>query len=420
MEQTKRSTFKLLFYLKKNEPRKNGSVSVMARITIDGRAKTFGTKLDIDPKTWDLKHGRVSGKSTQALTLNQKLDNIRVRISKIYDDMIKEEGFATAEKVKLIFLGVSVAGDTFLKFFSKHNEDYAKMVAKKEKAKNTLRKYINVYDHLRVFIKEKYYREDLSFRELTIEFIKDFDFFLRTDKKCAHNTIQLYITALLHIIDLAKKKNLLRSNPFEEYKIRRKETDRGYLLKEDVENMMRYKSKTDNSEEIVKDIFIFSCFTGLSYIDIKQLQRKNIQSFFDGHDWIIGRRQKSKVVSNVRLLDIPKKLIEKYSGITRNENIFPVPSSSSCNSHIKVIAKKSGVVSNKTITFHTARHTFATMLLTEGVPLESVSKMMGHTDIATTQIYAKITNQKISRDMDLVAHKFSGMETILETTQQIA
>lgn len=409
MEQEKRSTFKLLFYLKKNEPKKNGNVPVMGRITIDGIPKSFSTKLDINPNNWDLKHGRVLGKSTQALGTNLKLDNIRVRINKIYDDMLKDEGFATAQKVKLSFLGVGVMDDAILKVFKDQNEDFERMVSKGKRSQNTYNKYKTVYNHLNEFIKERYHREDLAFRELTSDFIREFDFFLRIDKECTHNTVWVYTMPVIALADLAIKKGLIRQNPFEDYEISMEEIDRSYLLKENVEKLMLLKPSKDKYE-FVKDIFIFSCFTGLSYIDIQKLKWSNIQSFFDGHQWIISRRKKSDVASNVRLLEIPKRIIEKYRGLTRSDYVFPVPSNATCNSHIKKMIEEAEIVTEQKITFHTARHTFATMFLTEGVPLESLSKMMGHKNISTTQIYAKITSQKISKDMDLVAPKFKEIE----------
>lgn len=409
MEQEKRSTFKLLFYLKKNEPKKNGNVPVMGRITIDGIPKSFSTKLDINPNNWDLKHGRVLGKSAQALGTNLKLDNIRVRINKIYDDMLKDEGFATAQKVKLSFLGVGVMDDAILKVFKDQNEDFERMVSKGKRSQNTYNKYKTVYNHLNEFIKERYHREDLAFRELTSDFIREFDFFLRIDKECTHNTVWVYTMPVIALADLAIKKGLIRQNPFEDYEISMEETDRSYLLKENVEKLMLLKPSKDKYE-FVKDIFIFSCFTGLSYIDIQKLKWSNIQSFFDGHQWIISRRKKSDVASNVRLLEIPKRIIEKYRGLTRSDYVFPVPSNATCNSHVKKMIEEAEIVTEQKITFHTARHTFATMFLTEGVPLESLSKMMGHKNISTTQIYAKITSQKISKDMDLVAPKFKEIE----------
>jgi integrase len=410
MERAKRSTFKLLFYLKKNEPKKNGNVPIMGRITIDGIPKTFATKLEINSDNWDLKHGRVLGKSTQALSLNLILDNIRVRINKIYDDMHKEDGFATAQKVKLSFLGVGVMDDAILKVFKVQNDDFERMVSKGKRSQNTYNKYKTVYNHLCDFIRERYYREDMAFRELTSDFIREFDFFLRIDKECTHNTVWVYTMPIIALAELAIKKGLIRKSPFEDYEISMEETDRSYLLKDDVEKVMLLKPSKPQYE-LVKDLFIFSCFTGLSYIDIQKLKWGNIQSFFDGHQWIISRRKKSDVASNVRLLEIPKHIIEKYRGITGNDYVFEIPTNPTCNTHIKKLMSEAEIITEQKVTFHTARHTFATMFLTEGVPLESLSKMMGHKNISTTQIYAKITSQKISKDMDLVSHKFAGMET---------
>lgn len=408
MKQAKKSTFKQLFYLKKNELKKNGNAPIMVRITIDGTAKTLGTKLEIDPNNWDLKYGRVEGKSAKALSINHKLDNIRGRIDTIYEDTLKREGFATAQKIKLSFLGVGVMNAALLKVFKEQNEEFKKLVDKEDRSASTYHKYTTVYDHLIEFISQRYHRDDIEFRELTADFIREFDFFLRYDKQCTHNTVWVYTMPLLSIVKLAVKKGLIRINPFEDYEISKEETDRGYLLKEDVEKLMRYEAHP--RYQLVKDLFIFSCFTGLSYVDIKKMKRSNIQSFFDGHQWIISKRKKSDVASNVRLMEIPRRIIEKYQGTTGNEYIFPVPNNVTCNNHIKKLIEKAGIVTEQKVTFHIARHTFGTMFLTEGIPLETLSKMMGHKHISTTQIYAKITSQKISKDMDLVAPRFKAME----------
>ncbi|MFT3945565.1 MAG: site-specific integrase [Agriterribacter sp.] len=277
-------------------------------------------------------------------------------------------------------------------------------------------KYNTVYNHLSEFIKLRYHREDLAFRELNNDFIREFDFFLRIDKECTHNTVWVYTMPVIALAKLGVKNKLIRDNPFEDYEISMEETDRTYLLKEAVETLMLLKP-FKRKRELVKDLFIFSCFTGLSYIDIKKLKWSNIQSFFDGHQWIISRRKKSDVASNVRLMEVPKYIIEKYRGVTRNDLIFPVPTNATCNRHVSKLIEEAEIVTEQKVTFHTARHTFATMFLTEGVPLESISKMMGHKNISTTQIYAKITSQKISKDMDLVAPKFAAMESAFVTMQ---
>ena len=184
----------------------------MARITIDRIAKTLGTKLEINPENWDLKYGRVEGKSATALRINQKLDNIRGRIDTIYEDMLKQEGFVTAQKLKLAFLGVGVMEDSLLKVFKKNNEDFGKMVAKGERADSTYYKYKTVYNHVEEFIRCRYYRDDIAFRELTCDFIREFDFFLRIDKECSHNTVWVYTMPLYRVAEIAVKNGLIKKS----------------------------------------------------------------------------------------------------------------------------------------------------------------------------------------------------------------
>lgn len=413
MEPSKRSTFKLLFYLKKNAPKKNGKVAIMGRITLDGKISQFSTKLEINPNQWDLKFGRLLGKSEDARIINQNLDKIRSTINQHYSEMMHLEGFATSEKLKNTFLGIGVMENSLLRAYHEHNQEYKKLVQNNTIVSGTYAKYITVYNALKEFLRDKMFRTDIAFIELTPDFISEFDTYLRAVRACDHNTVWNYMMPLRRIVRQSVKKGLIRKDPFDDYKIKLKEKNRGFLMREEVEKIIRYQPCSDITNiEVVKDIFIFSCFTGLSYIDIKNLKASNIQTFFDGHTWIIKRRKKTNVISNVRLLDIPLKIIEKYQGLARNEFIFPVPCNTTCNVHFRYIAKQVGIIREKPLTFHMARHSFATMFLTEGVPLESISSMLGHKDISTTQIYAKITSQKISRDMDLLSKKFSEVEAV--------
>lgn len=161
--------------------------------------------------------------------------------------------------------------------------------------------------------------------------------------------------------------------------------------------------------ELVRDLFVFSCFCGLSYSDVKNLTKDHLKTSFDGHLWIITRRQKTNTDSSIRLLEVPKRIIEKYKGYTRDNRIFPVPSNGSCNTILKKIGKQCGIKTR--LTYHVSRHTFGTLLtISQGVPIETVSRMMGHTNIKTTQIYAKITKEKISQDMEILSHKLESFE----------
>lgn len=415
MKKTKRSTFKVLFYLKKNSPKKNGLVPIMCRITVNGKQSVFSTKLDISVSTWDLKYGRVLGKSMEAQNLNTKLTNIRINIEKCYSKLMERDGIIEVEKLKNLFLGMKSGEFTFLKFYDRFVFDFEKKVNSGLRAYGTLAKYKCLLKQLKNFIRTEYKISDISFTSIDCEFVQEFDYFLRNHQKLAHNTIWLYMIGLTSICRLALSRKHLSTNPFSEYKNIKKEKDRGYLLRSELEELVNFEC-TIKKEEFIKDLFVFSCFTGLSYSDLKGLKNTNIQEFFDGKEWIIIRRRKTSTSSNVMLLDIPKLIIQKYEGLSKNCLIFPVPSNSVCNKYLDKISKFIPCLENKKVTFHLARHTFATLFLSEGVPLESLSKMMGHKNIATTQIYAKILNEKVGKDMEKVAENFKNMENSFVST----
>jgi site-specific recombinase XerD len=410
MVMTKKSTFKVLFYLKKNAPKRNGKVTVMCRITVNGKQSAFSTKLDISAQNWDLKYGRVSGKSKEAQEVNVKLSKTRLDIEECYSNILKREGTISSLKLKNAFLGMESGELTFLKFYKQFLSDYEKKVGSGLRVNGTRKKYITLFNHLQNFAIIKYGCPDLPFSDLNCDFVQDFDYYLRNDQGLAHNTIWLYMIGFTTICRLAMSRKHLAYNPFSEYKNTKKDNDRGYLLRNELEQLLTFECQK-RKDELVKDLFAFSCFTGLSYSDIKGLKNSNIQDFFDGNKWIIIRRKKTSTSSNVMLLDIPKMIIEKYTGLTKDERIFPVPSNAVCNESLKQISKLISCLNEKKVTFHLARHTFATLFLSEGVPLESLSKMMGHKNIGTTQIYAKILNEKVGKDMQKVSHKFKGMES---------
>ncbi|MBS9767827.1 MAG: site-specific integrase [Flavobacteriaceae bacterium] len=387
MKQTQRSTFKLLFYLKKNAPKKDGTIPIMARITIDGKIAQFSTKLSVDLNKWDLKYGRVIGRNNEAKSINQKLDTIRVRVNHCYNDSILKYGFASSQKVKNAFLGIGIESEAILPFFKEHNEQIEV---------KSIHTYTRAYKHLKNFILLKYNNKDFRFRELNDDFANEFEKYLRYNVKISHNTIWLYMYAFFKVLKLAIKKEIIPKNPFLDYKIVYKEVDRAFLTKDELQRFTAVVPK-NKSEELIKDLFVFSCFTGLAFIDVKKLKKSELQTFLDGSLWIIKRRQKTTSSSNLRVLDIPMKIIEKYKDFS-NEFVFPSFSNVTTNKYLKSLQQKAQI--NKRITFHIARHTFATLFLSENVPLESVSKMMGHKNLTTTLIYAKITNKKISKDLD--------------------
>ena len=402
-----RSTFKVLFYLKKNSLNKDGEAPVMARVTINGTVAQFSCKVSIRPDFWETKYNRAIGRSEQSGQINRLLDEIKVGIDKHYKKILERDSCITAEKVKNSFLGVDLHSETLLQVFKKHNEDFKAMKEAGMRTNSTLQKYKDVYVHLKAFIKKQYNREDILLIELTPAFITDFELYLATVPKLTHNTIHIYMMPLKKMIDIAINNRWLIYNPFCNYDISAKETDVGYLDREEIKAVMDVSLK--KGLELVRDLFLFCIFTGLSFRDMKNLTRDNMQVFFNGNPWIITRRQKTSVSSNVPLMDVPQKIIKKYEGLTKGDKLLPVPSHTTLNKGIKEIALAAGIT--KKITWHMSRHTYATEIcLTNGVPIESLSKTMGHKNIKTTQRYARVTNEKVSRDMRNLSSVLQNIE----------
>lgn len=249
---------------------------------------------------------------------------------------------------------------------------------------------------------------DVSFSDLTPDFVLEFDYYRRNKHHLGHNTVWVYMIGFTTLCRLAMSRKHLAFNPFSEYKNTKKDKDRGYLLRNELERLVTFNCEK-RKDELVKDLFIFSCFTGLSYSDIKGLKNSNLQEFFDGNQWIIIRGKKTSTSSKVMLLDIPKMIIEKYGGFSNDNKAFPIPSNTVCNDSLKRIFGLIDSLKENKVTFHLARHTFAALFLSEDVPLESLSKMLGHKNIATTQIYAKILNEKVGKEMQKVSHKYKNM-----------
>lgn len=402
-----KSTFRVLFYLKKGSEKKNGEVMIMARITIDGKLCQFSTKQSILPNNWSVASGKAKGKD--AGKINALLDDIRSALNTIYHEMQRRDNYVTAEKVKNEFLGHTENHETILSLFQKHNDNMKQLVGI-SRTIATYRKYEVTRRHLADFIHDKYNLSDIPIREITPMFITDFELYLRTACKCGYNTAAKFLLFLKSIIIVARNNGILTKDPFANYKIQMKKVDRGYLTEDEIKIILKKKMVSERLEQ-VRDVFIFSCFSGLAYVDVANLKEDNIRKSFDGNLWIITKRQKTNTDVNVPLLDIPKMILEKYKGKLPNGKVLPIISNQKLNAYLKEIADVCGI--KKNLTFHLARHTFATTTtLAKGVPIETVSKMLGHTNIETTQIYARITNNKISNDMQGLDKKFVGIEKI--------
>lgn len=378
---------------------------IFCRITIDKEEARFGIKKDVNPSIWDVQAGRAVGRTSEVVEINSIIDKTKSALFNVYNEILLSDVNVTAEKVKHHFLGGATKNHNLLEQFKRHNEDVEKLVGI-TKTKATLQKYEVTRKHLTNFIKEKYNLSDISFKEINHQFLTDFEVYLLTTCGCNPNTTAKFMQFFKRIVIIAKNNGWIKADPFANYKIRIKKVDRGYLSQEEVEAIMTKKFSTKRLEQ-VRDIFIFSCFCGLAYIDVKNLRENNIRTSFDGGLWIMGKREKTDVSFTIPLLEVPQKILDKYKGLFPDNKILPVPSNQKMNSYLKEIGDLCGI--EKDLSFHVARHTFATLTLSKGVSIESVSKMLGHTNIRTTQIYARITDSKISHDMTAFAGKVKDM-----------
>ena len=399
-----KSIFRVVFYLRSNYVNKEGKTSVMLRIYLNNERLSLGsTGIAITASQWDKDKERIKGRTTDALSTNLQLDNIASGLQAIFRKIEMSDDLSL-ERIKSEFLGKKDEIDTLMQLFEKHNTDISKQVGISV-SKATLQKYNVCKRHFSDFLDKQYKRNDLKLTELTYLVIREFDLYLRTVVGQNANTATKTMKTFKTITLLGQKMGVLLHDPFMNHRFHLEPVNRGFLTDEEI-LLIANKEIGIPRLELVRDIFIFSCFTGLAYIDVSNLTPDHIVTLGD-KQWIMTQRQKTSVETNILLLDIPKAIIDKYCdnpAYPKRENkLFPILSNQKMNAYLKEIADLCGI--KKNLTFHLARHTFATMSLSKGVPMESVSKMLGHTNIKTTQIYARITNKKIEHDMEKLAGK---------------
>ena len=402
----KKNTFKVLFLIRRNQVNKEGKCAIMIRITVDGEYERINSTLTIEPELWDSAASKAIGRSSKIAEFNKRIEDIRHVIKEHYYDILNRHGYVTAEMVKNAFTGVTAKEESLVPLYLQHLEDTKKLIGL-SKADPTYKKYERMYRRVVDFMKKKYNITDIPLREIKLSFITDLEFFLRTEYKYSQNTTYKCMKFFKQVIDKGIRAGLIFVDPFNGYKISCERVDRGFLSEDELAKMM---AKTFGSKRLeqVRDIFIFACFTGLAYIDLANLRVDNIQKMFDGRLWIVTHRQKTNTKVTVPLLPPALKILNKYEGQFLDGQLLPIITNQKLNCYLKEIAEICEI--NKNLTFHLARHTFATtMTLGKGVPIESVSKMLGHTNIQTTQIYARITNDKISKDMENLAQNLGSL-----------
>lgn len=396
-----KSTFNVLFYIRKNEVRKDGKCGIMIRVTIDGDIKQFSSKLDVDPKLWLADVGKAKGKSNEILLLNSTLDNIKASLITHYKNLCHKYEYVTADQVKAAFLGIEEKSKTLMYFVDIILEQQKKMIGI-EICDFTYYRYVRGKKKIVAFLENQFQLKDIPIKEVNHDFIRNYEIYLKHNG-CGHNMASKYIQVLKRSINYALSNRDIDFDPFSNFKISFKESDREFLTLTEMESMITKDFASSRLEE-VRDVFIFCCFTGLAYIDAYCLTKNNLQTFDNGDIWISTKRQKTNTSSDIPLLHIPKMIIEKYEGKLSDGKLLPMKSNQKMNDYLKEIATICGI--NKKLSTHCARHTFATSVtLSRGVPLESISKMLGHKDLDTTRIYAKITKQKIEEDMQVLKNK---------------
>ena len=396
-----RSTFKVLFYVNGSKE-KNGIVPIMERVTINGSVAQFSCKQTIPKTLWDAKGNRAKGKSIEARDINHALDNIKAQIIKHYQRISDREAYVTAEMVRNAYQGIGSEYETLLGAFDKDNATFQKRVGT-DRVKGTYIARVRARNHVAAFIKANYKRSDLSMLELTPDFIKEFAVFLSTDRGLQNGSIWTNCMWLKGVVMRAHFNGLIPRNPFAQFHISPNIKEREYLTEEELKTLMTHEF-ADAKLSYIRDIFVFASFTALSFVDVKELTTDDIVEV-NGEKWILSKRHKTKVPFQVKLLDIPLQIIKRYEEFQTDKSVFPNLNYWSICKPLKKMIKECGIT--KDISFHCARHGFATLALSKGMPIESVSRVLGHTNIVTTQLYAKITTQKIDHDLTMFGDKLN-------------
>ena len=401
------ATISILFYLKITKDNAQGLAPIFQRITINGRRLDNSTGKFVDPSKWHPEMSKMRGNSEEARLINGHLDNLRTKILIAEKELNKKDIPVNLETLKNMLLGTKERQRLLVPIFEEHNNKIKELLGI-EYAPGTYERYQTSLKHTKDFLNWKYSISDIDITKIDHAFITDYEFYLRSVRKCANNTAVKYIKNFNKIIKLCLANDWLEKNPFANYKSKVKEVERVYLSEGEIQNIINKDFKTERLS-LVRDIFLFSCFTGLAYIDVKNLTKSHISIGIDGDKWIFTHRQKTESASKIPVLPVTQMIIDKYADhpqAINEEKLLPILSNQKMNAYLKEIAAVCEI--EKELTFHIARHTFATTVtLTNGVPIESVSKMLGHKNLRTTQHYAKVLDKKVSEDMKILRDKFS-------------
>lgn len=390
----------VLFYAKKSKAKNNSRVPIYLRITVNGKRAEFSTGKDVEISKWSAIQNRLKGNSEEARTLNKYFDVLQSKVLEIENNLIMSGEPFDASDVKNLLSGNKQTERYLIPIFEDHNKRMEKLIGK-EYAVATLKNFKTCLSHLKEFLWKYHKKSDINIQKLEPSFLNDFDFFLRTKSNINNNSAVKHTKNLSKILKICYQNNWIEKDLVIFYKGRFQEVNVNFLTDEEIA-AIRNKEFSGKVLNLVRDMFVFICYTGLAYIDIYNLTKEQLSIGIDGSLWIITNRQKTGNASNIPLLPIAEEIIKRYENhplVSNSGKLLPVYTNQKVNEYLKTIAENCGI--NKKLTFHCARHTFATTVtLANNVSMESVSKMLGHKSIKTTQHYAKILDSKVSKDME--------------------
>lgn len=407
MGAVKRNTLSVLFIIKKAKLLKNGEAPICMRITVNKRVAEVMIKRSIPIDLWNQKKECSKGKDRVAAELNHYINTVRAKVLQIHRELEIDNKPITADIIKDCFYGRDKVQRSLLEVYAEHNEKCRALIGK-EYTESTVTKFDTSINRLKEYIRSNYHRDDIMLAELDGQFIRDFDFWLKTDKHCQNNSALKHLKNLKKVIRIALANDWIKKDPFYGIHFKQDEVNVEFLSREELDILMN-KEFTIKRLEQVRDVFVFCCFTALAFVDVQQLSREHLIKDNNGALWIRKARQKTNQMCNVPVLSIPQRILRKYEDnaeCIKKGVLLPVISNQRMNAYLKEIADVCGIA--KRLTTHVARHTAATVVfLANDVSMENVSKILGHSNIRMTQHYAKVLDSSIMRDMVNVEKNFS-------------
>jgi site-specific recombinase XerD len=405
----KRNSFSIFFYIKKTKLLSNNEAPICLRIKVNGVSVESQIKRSISPHLWEQATESSKGRDRKSAELNEYIRMLKLKTLTIHRELELSGKLFTARLIMNKLYSVEDDKRMLLSIFRKHNDDCRQLIGI-DYAAVTISRYDNCCKYLGVLIQQKFGKADIHLNEINGEFIRAFEMFLKIERGCQQNTVIRYMKCFKKIVNLAIANEWLTKNPFAGIKFQAKEVVKEILTKEELERIMA-KDFGMQHLEYVRDVFLFCCFSGLAYIDAYNLTSEHITTDNDGDVWIRKAREKTDNMCNIPLLKVPQMIIEKYKDnplCVKSGRLLPVTSNQKMNSYLKEIATRCDI--KKNLTTHCARHTYATVIcLSNGVSIENVAKMLGHSDIRMTQHYAKVMDSSIKKDMTNVAKALGKM-----------